>query len=127
MAVAGGILELLEYAARPELVPLGCAIPSAELLAAGRLDRFMARAARVKGAHYNVYTEPRGDRDLRREICRRALRFGQLLTPDTVAITYGCTEALSLALQRRDPAGRYGGDRIRRPISACCRCWKRSN
>jgi len=99
VAVSGGILELLEYAARPELVPLGCAIPSAELLAAGKLDRFMARAARVKGAQYNVYTEPRGDRDLRDEICRRSLRFGQLLTPDTVAITCGCTEALSLALQ----------------------------
>ncbi len=59
----------------------------------------MARAARVKGAHYNIYTEPRGDRDLRNEICRRSLRFGQLLTPETVAITCGCTEALSLALQ----------------------------
>jgi DNA-binding transcriptional MocR family regulator len=99
VAVAGGILELLEYAGRPELVPLGCAIPSAELLAAGKLDRFMARAARVKGAHYNIYTEPRGDRDLRNEICRRSLRFGQLLTPETLAITCGCTEALSLALQ----------------------------
>ena len=99
VAVAGGILQLLEYAGRPELVPLGCAIPSAELLAAGKLDRFMARAARVKGTHYNIYTEPRGDRDLRNEICRRSLRFGQLLTPETVAITCGCTEALSLALQ----------------------------
>ena len=38
------------------LVPVGCAIPSAELLAAGRLDRFLSRAARVKGMHYNVYT-----------------------------------------------------------------------
>lgn len=99
VAVAGGILRLLEYAARPELVPLGCAIPSAELLAAGKLDRFMARAARMKGTAYNIYTEPRGDRDLRNEICRRALRFGQLLTPETVAITCGCTEALSLALR----------------------------
>lgn len=53
----------------------------------------------MKGVHYNVYTEPRGDLNLRMEICRRALRCGQLLTPDTVAITNGCTEALSVALQ----------------------------
>jgi DNA-binding transcriptional MocR family regulator len=99
VAVTGGILELLAYASRPELVPLGCAIPSAELLLAGKLDRYMARVARVKGAAYNIYTEPMGDRDLRQEICRRALRFGQALTLDTVAITCGCTEALSLALR----------------------------
>ncbi len=99
VAVASGVFQLLEYASRPELVPLGCAIPSADLLAAGGLDRFLARTARVKGVHYNVYTEPRGDLNLRMEICRRALRCGQLLTPDTVAITNGCTEALSVALQ----------------------------
>jgi DNA-binding transcriptional MocR family regulator len=99
VAVSCGVVQLLEYAARPELVPLGCAIPSAEMLAAGGLDRFLARTARIKGAHYNIYTEPRGDPDLRAEICRRALRCGQLLTPDAVAITNGCTEALSLALR----------------------------
>src|SRR5271167_3987071 len=38
VAVSGVVVELLEYAADPRYVPLGCAIPSAELLAAGRLD-----------------------------------------------------------------------------------------
>jgi hypothetical protein len=41
------------------MVPLGCAILSPELLAAGRLDRFLARAARVKGIDYNVYLMPK--------------------------------------------------------------------
>jgi len=99
VAVARGVLSLLEYAGRPDIVPLGCAIPSAELLSAGGLDRFLARTARVKGKAYNIYTEPRGDAQLRREICHRALRCGQVLRPDAVAITNGCTEALSLALR----------------------------
>lgn len=99
VAIASGVLELHEYASRPELVPLGCAIPSTEILAAGRLDRFLARAARVKGARYNTYIEARGEESLRSEICRRALRCGQLLTPESVAITNGCTEALALALR----------------------------
>lgn len=99
VAVSGGVLDLLEHAANPALVPLGCAIPSAELLAAGRLDRFLARAARTKGTDYNVYTEPRGDAALRGEIARRALRWGQALPPRDIAITCGCTEALSLALR----------------------------
>src|ERR1700727_1567738 len=59
VAISGMVVKLLEYAGDPRLVPLGCAIPSAELLAAGRLDRFLARAARVKGTEYNAYTSPR--------------------------------------------------------------------
>ena len=99
VAVSGVVLKLLEYAADPALVPLGCAIPSTELLASGRLDRFLARAARVKGVEYNVYTVPKGDPRLRQEISRRALRWGQALSPEDIAITCGCTEALTLALK----------------------------
>ncbi len=99
VAVSGVIPKLLEYAADPDLVPLGCAIPDAELLAAGRLDRFLARAARVEGGEYNTYTVPKGDPRLRREIARRALRWGQALSPEDIAITCGCTEALVLALK----------------------------
>lgn len=99
VTVPEGVLQLLHHAANPDLVPLGCAIPSAELLAAGRLDRFLARAARTRGKQYNIYTEPRGDANLREEICRRAARWGQVLAPRDVAITCGCTEALSLALR----------------------------
>jgi DNA-binding transcriptional MocR family regulator len=98
VAVSGVLLELLEHARNPALVPLGCAIPSAELLAAGRLDRCLARAARVKGLDSNVYTEPRGDAHLRREIARRALRWGQALAPEDIVVTCGCTEAVTLAL-----------------------------
>jgi DNA-binding transcriptional MocR family regulator len=99
VAVSGVIVKLLEYAADPRLVPLGCAIPSAELLAAGRLDRFLARAARVKGIDHNIYTVPKGVPRLRQEIARRALRWGQALAPEDIAITCGCTEALTLALK----------------------------
>jgi len=99
VVVSGMVVKLLEYAGDPRLVPLGCAIPSAELLAAGRLDRFLARAARVKGTDYNIYTAPKGHLPLRREIARRALRWGQALSPEDIAITCGCTEALTLALK----------------------------
>jgi DNA-binding transcriptional MocR family regulator len=98
ISVSKMVLELLKHASDPNLVPLGCAIPSAKLLAAGRLDRFLARAARVDGINQNVYTAPRGDFRLRREIAHRALRWGQILAPDDIAITCGCTEALALAL-----------------------------
>ncbi|MEM6496649.1 MAG: GntR family transcriptional regulator, partial [Pseudomonadota bacterium] len=99
VTITGHVTELLEQAANPDLVPLGCAIPSADLLAAGRLDKFMARAARSRGSEYNIYTEPRGLMSLREEICRRVIRWGQALSPDDVLLTIGCTEALSLSLR----------------------------
>jgi DNA-binding transcriptional MocR family regulator len=99
VAVSAVVLKLLEHASDPKLVPLGCAIPSPELLAAGGLDRFLARAARVKGMAYNIYTLPKGDPRLRVEIARRALQWGQALSPEDICITCGCTEALMLALK----------------------------
>jgi DNA-binding transcriptional MocR family regulator len=99
VAISATVLNLVEYASDPRLVPLGCAVPSPELLAAGQLDRFLARAARVKGVDYNVYTAPRGDAALRQELCRRALRRGQCWSPDDIVVTCGCTEALTLALK----------------------------
>ena len=98
IAISGMMAKLLQYAADPRFVPLGCAIPSAELLAAGRLDRFLARAARTKGIGYNTYTVPGGDLRLRQEIARRALRWGEALSPEDIVITCGCTEAVTLAL-----------------------------
>jgi len=93
------VSRLLECAADPAIVPLGCAVPSARLLAAARLDRFLARAARLAGDRHNRYTVPKGDLRLRRAIARRALRWGQALSAEDIVITTGCTEALTLALQ----------------------------
>jgi len=68
------------------------------MLQSSRLDLALARAARQHGARYNVYCAPQGEPSLRREIAKRAMRFGHVLSPDDVIITNGCTEALTLAL-----------------------------
>jgi DNA-binding transcriptional MocR family regulator len=99
VTISGVAQELLEHAGNPRFVPLGCAVPSPELLAAGRLDRFLARAARTKGTEYNIYAGAKGDLTLRRQLARRAARWGRALSPDDFALTCGCTEALLLALQ----------------------------
>lgn len=98
VSISAAVTALLEYASNSALVPLGCAVPDAALLKSHRLDLALARAARQHGARYNVYGPPRGDLRLRREICRRAMHVGHALSPDDVAITSGCTEAVTLAL-----------------------------
>ena len=98
VALSSLMMQMLEHASNPRYVPLGCAIPSPQLLASGKLDRCLARVARVKGLHHNTYSPPRGEAVLRVEIARRALRWGQALSPEDIAITCGATEALALAL-----------------------------
>ena len=99
VSISGVVLQLLERAADPRLAPLGCAIPSPQLLCASPLDRLLARIARTRGIALNTYTAPGGDLRLRRELARRAARWGQALTAQDVLLTCGCTEALALALQ----------------------------
>lgn len=96
--LSGLMLDLLAHASDETFVPLGCAIPSPRLLSSSKLDRILARTARVKGGHCNTYSPPRGEISLRLEIARRMLRFGKALSPEDIAITCGCTEALALAL-----------------------------
>lgn len=99
VSMSSRVLELLELSGDQNFVPLGCAIPSAKLLSAHRLDRFLSKASRQKGGLLNQYTVPKGEHSLRQEIARRGLSWGLGLSPEDIAITCGCTEALVLALK----------------------------
>ncbi|ABB08075.1 PLP-dependent aminotransferase family protein [Burkholderia lata] len=98
VSISGAVAAMLEHAANSALVPLGCAVPDPALLQSKRLDLALARAARQHGTRYNVYCAPYGEPALRREIARRAMRFGHPLSADDILVTNGCTEALTLAL-----------------------------
>jgi DNA-binding transcriptional MocR family regulator len=98
VVISPTLSKVMQYSVDPRFVPLGGAIPSPELLAAARLDRFLARAARTVGLRYNTYTEPRGELRLRQEIARRAARWGTVVSPEDIVITSGCLEAIALAL-----------------------------
>ncbi|MGI9488785.1 MAG: PLP-dependent aminotransferase family protein [Geminicoccaceae bacterium] len=98
VSITGHVSSILALASDPAFAPLGCAIPSAGLLAAERLDRHLARCARTHGRDYNIYTNPHGDPDLRQQISERALRLGHAVASDGIIITNGCTEALNVAL-----------------------------
>lgn len=99
VSISAVVRSLFEYASDPSFVPLGCAVPSPDLLATGRLDRLLAKAARNRGADRNRYTALRGEHALRAELARRAARWGEALSPEDLVLTCGCTEALTLALQ----------------------------
>lgn len=81
-----------------DIVPLGAAIPSPDLLPTQQLNRMLATVARNDGARTTQYMLPLGDLELRQEIARRSLDWGFNISSEDVIITCGCMEALSLCL-----------------------------
>ncbi len=83
----------------PELLQLGAAMPSADLLPTQKLNRTMAAMARLHPRRSNGYDSPCGCRELRVQIARRAMEAGCALTPEEIVVTSGCQEAVVLALR----------------------------
>ncbi len=93
------VLETLLRASHdPTLVGLGAAAPAPELLPRRQLARVIGPILRRRPDH-DSYDTPPGLLELRREIARRALDWGGLLSPDDIVTTCGGTEALHLALR----------------------------
>jgi DNA-binding transcriptional MocR family regulator len=102
-ATAVGVGELvskvLEAARDPEIVPLGAATPSPELLPVRQLNRMMASIGRRRGAIAINYDLPPGNEALRRQIARRSLDWGCHLSLEDIVTTCGGMEALNLCLR----------------------------
>lgn len=97
--------SLLSDHTNPGLVPLGAALPSAELLPGIKLVRTMAAIGRRLGADSVGYDTVPGSEILRRELARRSLEWGCTLKADDFIVTVGATEALSLALRATCKSG----------------------
>jgi DNA-binding transcriptional MocR family regulator len=92
-------LRLVEEANRPDVLPLGAAIPSSEFLPSAKLNRFLLRAVRDEPERSQAYDSLQGLEQLRVQIARRALEADCALTPSEIVTTNGATEAIQLALR----------------------------
>ncbi|MBK1833557.1 PLP-dependent aminotransferase family protein [Roseibacillus ishigakijimensis] len=82
----------------PEIIPLGCAIPSDEVYPEKTLSRLSNAAIRQQGAKAFRYTICPGRADLRHQIALRLLRSGATVSENEVITTTGATEAVVVAL-----------------------------
>ncbi len=98
VAVGDTVAAILAATKQPDVVPLGIANPSPELLPVKTLNRALARVAGERSLTSIDYTFPPGHAELRRQIAYRTAALGCEVGPDDVVIANGCTEALSLAL-----------------------------
>lgn len=95
---SAGLARVLQSAQDRRMAPFGAACPDPSLLPTRALSRLVSAVARADIGSTNAYSFPPGRVELRREIARRAVRWGGGLGPDDVLLTCGATEALSLAL-----------------------------
>lgn len=97
--VADILPRFIEAASNPEIVPLGAACPSPELMPVAKLSRILGSVARRFGPKGIAYCMPPGAENLRRQIAKRALDTGCQLLPEDLIITNGGIEALGLCLR----------------------------
>ncbi|MGJ8656622.1 MAG: PLP-dependent aminotransferase family protein [Akkermansiaceae bacterium] len=82
----------------PQIVPLGCAVPSDDIYPAKTLARLSNAALRKHGPAAFRYTVMPGRPELRHEVALRMLSSGATVTEDDVITTAGATEAIMVAL-----------------------------
>jgi DNA-binding transcriptional MocR family regulator len=75
------------------------AIPEADFFPLRRLNTILGQHLRQTPGLLGLYTFSPGDLGLRREIARRAVDWDCALDPESLVVTNGCTEAVSLCLR----------------------------
>jgi DNA-binding transcriptional MocR family regulator len=90
---------VLECGSRQDIVQLGAAIPSPEMVPTARLQRIVSAIARRQPQSISTYSLPPGREELRRQIALRTRDWGVSLTADDIIITNGCIEAVNLCLR----------------------------
>lgn len=94
------LMGVLALNNRPEMVPLGAALPAAELLPIASLQRLYGIVSRrsevlLSRDSHTALNHP----DLVRQFVRHSLTWGQPLATEEIVVTNSCTEALSLCLR----------------------------
>lgn len=99
VGVSALVAENLVARKNRNMVSLGEACPSPDLLPAARLRRIMSALALRNPQALTTYAFPPGNEALRRQIARRSIGMGCRLGVDDIVITDGCMEALNLCLR----------------------------
>jgi DNA-binding transcriptional MocR family regulator len=92
-------MYVAKCAAQPIKVNLGGAVAAPEAYPMEILQRAMTRVLKQQPGLLVQPVPIHGESALRQVLAQRALEVGVQVSPDEVVITYGCTEAMNLALR----------------------------
>ena len=97
--------SLFDAVVSANLISLGGAVPSADILPTVKLNRMLSEKARHAGERGVMYDLPPGSELLRRQISKRMMKGGAVVAPAEIITTCGATEALMLCLRAVTKAG----------------------
>lgn len=103
--IGAHINEVMESSRKPEVINFGIANPCATLLPVKALARSLRKVSATHPDMAMDYAPIEGIAELRAAIARRASHLDRPASPDSVLITTGATEALSLCLRAVAKAG----------------------
>lgn len=98
--ISSRMMRVVTLNNRPDMVPLGAALPAPELLPIATLQRLYGQIGRhakhlLDAASHAMINHP----ELVRQLVRHSLTWGQALAADEIVVTNSCTEALLLCLR----------------------------
>lgn len=94
------VMDFLDGTREPGVLSLGAACPGPELFPVSTLQRLLKQVAHEQPLALSRYSlNACGEASLRTQIARRAASYGLHLNADEIIITFGCMEALNLALR----------------------------
>lgn len=93
------VISVLSAAHDPRIIPLGAAIPAAELFPTLKLNRVLTEVSRRLGKQAHAYEALPGNEALRHQLAKRSLDWSSGLLSEEFVTTAGCMEALNLCLR----------------------------
>ena len=98
--ISSRLMRVLALNNRKEMVPLGAALPAAELLPVANLQRLYGIVGRRFGALIDAASHAAlNNTELVRQFVRHSISWGQPIAADEIVVTNSCTESLSLCLR----------------------------
>lgn len=105
VSLSADILEYMEPHHHLQLVHLGIALPSAELMPVERIMLTLREVSRKQPLDTWDYMHPEGYERFTHQLARRSLHYPNPISQHDVIITNGCMEAMELALRTVTRAG----------------------
>ncbi len=93
------VSEIISKGQRKIRINLGRAAGAPELYPGKQLNALASRMLRQRPTLFSRQTSPTGNKTFKTVLAKRALSSGMTLNPDDILVTYGCIEALNLALR----------------------------
>ena len=93
------VIQMLNAGNHPDIIPLGAAVPHAELMPQAVIAKVTAVVARQQRVISNRYTLPPGEPNLVHQIAKRLSLTGCRIRPEDIVVTTGAQEALWLVLR----------------------------